>query len=236
MLENLRAKPIKSKAVKDGKFILNKNTPIQVAKKDDSCIVVLYEENEDETCYIHSQFNDDSFAIIGKEFYLNFYDDPAKVDLSYYYFSENKSVVVYLYDIKKTFSGIDVLIHLIGQWKSSICDAKYCVNKTEEYNIDNQSDIHIGVITEDNNVEKRNQELQKFLDPEPVPDKLPSYFKMQHQADSAADIRKRKLLSRFHEGKVIIDGQTYTYDIRLFDKKKHDMFFIDGVLNAAQIS
>ena len=53
---------------------------------------------------------------------------------------------------------------------------------------------------------------------------------MQHQADSVADIRKRKLLSHFDEGIVIIDGQTYTYDVRLFDEKKHDLFFIDGVL------
>lgn len=233
MLGNLRAKPIKAKTVKDGKIILKKNTPIQVAKKDENCIVVLYEENEDETCYIHSQFNENSFAIIGKEFHLNFYEDPPKVDLSYYYFSEEKSAIVYLYDIKKTFSGIDVIIHLIGQWKSSIRDAKYCVDTTEAYKIYNQSDIHIGVITENNNVKKRNQELQQFLNPEPMPDKLPSYFKMQHQADSAADIRKRKLLLGFDEGKVIIDGHTYTYDVRLFNEKKHDMFFVDGVLKCS---
>ena len=232
MLENLRAKTVKQENITDGVFELEKNQPIQICKQDNLFTARLYEKNEQESCYIHSTFSDESSAVICKELCLNYLKNSKKVDLSYYYFSESVQAIVYLYDMKKTFAGIDVLIHLVEQWKSSIIDAKYCIEKTEKYTIDPAADIHLGVITEDNDVERRNRELEAILHLTPPPQKLPSYLKQQYQADHAIQISKAKILTGFDEGKVTIGGITYIYDIRTFNNKQHDMYFNDGCLEA----
>ena len=229
MIENLRAKPIKNENIENGIFDLKKNTPVQINKENNFHIAHIHEENENEDCFIHSKFCDDAFAMICKEFYLNFYTNPKKVDISYYYFAEDKTATVYLYDMKKTFAGIDSIINLIEQWKSSICDAKYCMSKTDIYQL-TDSNIHIGVITEDNDTERRNNELRPILHPESLPNELPSFVKSQHRADTAGQLAKAKILAGFDIGKVTIDGITYDYDIRTFVEKKHDMYFNNGLL------
>lgn len=177
--------------------------------------------------FIHSQFSGDSFAVIGNEFHLNFMENPKRVDLSYYSFSEDNKAIIYLYDIKKTFAGIDVIIHLIEQWKSSICDAMYCINKLETYQISN---IYIGVITEENDTERRNIDLKPILHPDSILPTIPSFMISQHMADTSDLIAKVKLLRGFDEGKITICGITYEYDIRIFDEKRHNMYFNNGVL------
>lgn len=227
MIKNLRAKPLKDKETENNIYKLKKNTLKQINKENNSHIIHIYEENEDENLFIHSQFCDDSFAIIGNEFRLNFMENPKKVDLSYYSFIEDNKVIIYLYDIKKTFAGIDVIIHLIEQWKSSICDAKYCIDKLESYQISN---ICIGVITEENDIERRNIDLKPILHPDSISSAIPSFMISQHRADTLDRIAKAKLLSGFDEGKVTICGITYEYDIRIFNEKRHDMYFNNGVL------
>ena len=229
MIENLRAKPVKEKDLKDNIFELKNNTPMQINKENNLHVAHIHEENEDEDCFIYSQFCDKSFAMICKEFYLNFQKNPKRVDFSYYYFSEDNTAIVYLYDMKKTLAGNDVIFHLIEQWKSSICDAKYCVKKTEYHKLEDFN-IHIGVITENNDTERRKNELQSILYPESLPDVLPSFVKSQHMADTADQIAKAKILSDFDKGKVTIDGFTYYYDVRTFVAKKHNMYFNNGLL------
>lgn len=230
MLDTLRAKPVKENLIIDGIIELRKNQPILICEKNNSHKMCIYEEKEKESCLISSTFTDESCAMIGKEFHLNFLSDPKRVDISYYYFSVNGQARVYLYDMKKTFAGIDVLIKLIEQWKSSIIDAEFCVNKLDGYAISSCSDIHIGVITEENAVERRKRELQPILHPEPLADGIPEYLRKKRQASDAIRISQEKVLNGFDEGKVTICGITYEYDVRLFNDKKHEMLFVDGVL------
>lgn len=230
MINNLRAKAVKKHEIKDGVFELKNNTPKLINKKHNSHVAHILEQNEGENCFVHSQFCDEAFAMICHEFYLNFYEDPPKVDLSYYYFAENGTAIVYLYDMKKTFAGVDVMIHLIEQWKSSICDAKYCVDKAD-YQL-TYPNIHIGVITENNDIERRNNELRPILypEPDPLPEGLPTFIMSKHQANTAGQIPIAQVLAGFDEGKVTISGVTYHYDVRIFVEKKHHMHFNDGFL------
>lgn len=167
--------------------------------------------------------------MICNEFYLNFYKSPKRVDLSYYYFAEDKTAIIYLYDLKKTLAGIDDMIHLIEQWKSSIIDAKYCIEKTELYQL-TYPNIHLGVVTENNDVERRNRELQSIFHPEPLPEGLSSFLLSKHKANMIDRISKAKVLAGFDLGNVTIDGITYSYDVRTFTEKKHHMYFNDGIL------
>ena len=94
------------------------------------------------------------------------------------------------------------------------------------------NDIQIGVITENNDVERRHRELQKILHPEPISTKLPQYMQHQRKADLSDNISKAKLLKGFDEGKVTIDGVTYNYDVREFINQKHHMYFDNGQLES----
>lgn len=229
MIGNLRAKAVKENELDDGVFQIKKNTPKQIDKTNNSHIAHIHEDAENEDVYIKSTFNDDSCALICNEFYLNFIESPKKVDISYYYFSENNKVNIYLYDMKKTFAGIDDMINLVEQWKSSILDAEYCVKKLEQYEIIN---VCLGVITEDNATERRIRELNDILQPEEVAIKIPDFMKRQRRADTTHILAMRKVLIGFDVGEVTIYGHTYKYDIREFINKKHNMLFSDGILKA----
>ena len=234
IIELLRAKKVKRAEINDGVFVLKKNKPKVITQSNNNHNAKISEEQEDEHCYIHSEFTDDSFAMIGNEFCLNFMDPPKKVDMSYYYFNKSKSAA-YLYDMKKSFVEIDVILHLYEQWKFSIYDAKYCINMPDEFTI-TDSDIHIGVITENNDIEVRNKNLREILYPAPSEPDIPNFIQHKRYANRIDLIEKAKVLTGFDEGKVTIRGITYNLDVRTFKNKEHHMFFKDGVLLPQQES
>ena len=215
-------------------FLL-KNTPKQIDKNNNTHTAHIHEYNEsediDENLYVHSYFNDEATAFICREFCLNFHRDPKRVDFSYYYFSETNKASIYLYDMKKTFAGIEVIIHLIEQWKSSLVDAIYCIGKLEKYEI---QDIHIGIITENNDIQRRKKEINLILHNEALESykNVSSSVQSKRNASRSDIIAKAKLLKGFDEGKVEICGVTYQYDVRLFHEKNHHMSFVDGILEA----
>lgn len=233
MLTTLRATPLKSNEIVNDYFLLKKNTPKLINKKNNSHVIQIHEDSAGEDCYIHSSISGNAFAHIGNEFCLNFMKNPKKVDLSYYFFPESKLAVVYLYDMKATFAGKNVLLHLIEQWKSSIADAKYCINVVDEYQLA-ERDIHIGVITENNDESYRKRELKsirKQINETRAEDGIASFVQYKHKAAIAELVKCEKILSEIEGGKITIDGVTYSIDIRQFEEKVHNMYFRDGVLD-----
>lgn len=227
-LNNLRATKVKQKDLKNGVFILQKNTPKLIDKDNNEHIARIDEQKEGETVFIHSEFDDEASAMIGNEFCLNFLKDSQKTDLSYYYFSEDKKVIVYLYDMKKTFAGINVIIHLIEQWHNSIRTAYYCIGELPNYEI---SAVCIGVITENNDVESRKKEIEPIMEVKKNFDRLPSFMQSKYYADNYDKIKKAKILDGFLEGKITILGNTYEYDIITFDDNKEcHIYFKNGIL------
>lgn len=235
MIKELRAKPVKKKEIKNNIFDLKPNNPKQIDVNNNSHIAHIYElkesENVDEHLYIHSEFTDDASAMIGNEFYLNFLENSKKVDMSYYYFSSDKKVTVYLYDMKKTFAGIETIIHLIEQWKGSIADSKSCIEQLEGYKL---LKIQIGVITENDDSERRKYEIESVLNKakHKENENIPSFMVHQRHADNVNNMVKAKMLNGFIDGKITICGCTYSYDVREFTNKRHDMWFKDGFLKA----
>lgn len=229
MLNSLRATTVKKNEINNNIFKLQKNTPKQISKQNNSHSAHIHEENEGETCFVHSTFSDDAIAMICNEFYLSSCKNPKRLDLSYYYFAKDKTIMIYLYDMKKIFAGVHNIIRLIEQWKSGICYAKYCTAKISGYQLSDDN-IHLGVITENNDIERRNRELQPILHPEPSPGGLPSFISSKHRANTADQISKAKVLTGFDVGNITIGGITYSYDVRTFVDKKHYMYFNDGIL------
>lgn len=227
ILNNLRADKVKSKKLDNGVFILQKNTPKLIDKDNNEHVARIDEQELGETVFIHSEFDDEAFAMIGNEFCLNFLKDSKKVDFSYYYFSKDKKVIVYLYDMKKTFSGINDIIHLIEQWQNSIRTAYYCIGELPNYEI---SDVFIGVITEKNDVEDRKKEIEPIIEFKKNLERLPSFMKSQYSANNYDKIKKAKILDGFLEGKITILSNTYKYDIITFDNKQCHIYFKNGIL------
>lgn len=227
-LNNLRATKVKSKDLENGVLILSKNTPKLIDKDNNEHIARIDEQKEGEIIFIHSVFDDSSSAMIGNEFCLNFLKNSKKTDFSYYYFSEDKKVIVYLYDMKKTFAGIDVIIHLIEQWQNSIRTAYYCIDELNNYEL---SAICIGVITEDNDCECRIKEIEPIMEVKKHFDRLPSFMQSKYYADNYDKIKKAKILAGFLDGEITILGNTYEYSVITFDNNKEcHMYFHNGIL------
>jgi hypothetical protein len=233
MIDNLRAKPVRKGELKEDVFELRPNTPKLINKENNSHIAYLHEEklNEgvDEHLYIHSIFHDEAYAIICNEFKLNLMDNAKTVDMSYYYFGTNNPVNVYLYDLKKTLSGIDVIYKLVLQWESSIEDSEYCVKKITKCELKKEN-IYLGVITENNDINDRNNNLNDLFQKVEISEEVPSSVQSKQRRNIANYIIMAKRLKGFDEGKVTIDGVTYEYDVREFVNQKHDMYFEDGQL------
>lgn len=216
-----------TKVSADGIFELQLHMPKIINKDANQYTLCIKESSENENLFIHSSFNDEAFAIVGNEFYLNFLKLPKAVDLFYFYFAINNKVSIYLYDMKKTFAGENEILDIIEQWKQSIKTAQACMIQLED-NID--FNIKIGVITENNDVERRKRDLEHILHPEPTSSSVPKFVAHKHIANTADIIAKSKLLKDFDKGKVTINGYTYEYDVRVFDNKEYHMYFNDGVL------
>lgn len=224
MIDGLRATPLKDKWIKDNTFTLEKNRPIQIDYKHNNVTLLIKEEDLNEELRIHSHFNDTESAIVGNEFCLNFLKDPKKVDMTYVFITQEKNVNIYLYDMKKTFAGINTILKLIDQWKSSINTMQYCINQLDGYTI---SSINIGVITEDDDFERRKREIEEILSKANVsiPQNVSSFIKSKYSANNVENMKKAKILKGFPEGQVTINNHTYHYDVRLFIDQKYDMFF-----------
>lgn len=227
MIKGLRAAVVKSDA--DGEIVLKKNKPIQINECNNHQVFYITEENEHEVLYIHSTLMGESFAVLGNEYWINFRNNPKKVDMTYHYYPEGSKAIAYLYDMKKTFAGEHHILDLIEQWKSSIIMSEYCA-KDLEYE---SCEIHIGVVTEHDDYEQRKRDIEPILNPSElsVNDALPSFVGSKHRANNSGNLSKAKILDGFLDGKVTICGYTYTYDVRLFDEnKKHHMYFVNGIL------
>lgn len=231
-IEGLRAKPFKNKELSNPILVLKKNNLKQINCNNNNHVIRIDEDEEKEELYVHSTLSEEELAIIGNEFYLNFLENPKKVDLTYIFLSKDHKAIVYLYDMKKTFAGIDVILHLIAQWKSSIEEAEYCVKKLGGYKL---SGIRIGVITENDDEERRKKELEPILYPSDIPKQFSSFLSAKHLADNSNNLAKAKILKGFLNGKVTICGCTYEYDIRKFVEKKHEMYFDSGKLKEENI-
>ncbi len=228
IIDTSRAKKVYEKDLVDSMLVLKKNKLKWLERRNNNHIIRIDEENENETLFIHSTLSNNEDVIIGNEFSLDFIKDPKKVDLTYIFLSQDHKAIVYLYDMKKTLAGQEVILHLIDQWRSSIDEAEYCVKKLEDYEL---VEIRLGVITENNDTERRKRELKSLLTPPKDIPKLPSFVAAKHSSYTASKIPIIEKLSDFLQGKVTLYGHTYEYDIRNFIDKKHDMYFISGTLN-----
>ena len=223
---------VKQNDIRDGVFVLKNNTPVQINCQLNNVAVQLHETKEDEYCDIHSTFSDGAAAVVAKEFYQKKFPQAKKVDLFYFYFSEEKMASVYLYDFKKAFVGNNTIIHIIDQWASSIDNSNWFISKLEDSYCLYPANIHIGVITEVNDDERRRRELCQLQEGAALSGDLYNFTVHKRMAHQGQLLKKKKLLEDAIEGKVTINGNLYQFDIRTFEGKQHQMYFVDGALQS----
>ena len=223
---------VKQKDIRGGVYVLKNNSPVQINCQLNMIAVQLHETKENEYCDIYSTFSDGAAAMIAKEFFRNDFPQLKKVDLFYFYFSEKKIASVYLYDLKKAFVGNDTIIHLIEQWTSSICNSAWYISQLEDSYCLYPANIHLGVITEDNDDERRRRELRQLQEDVAPSGELNSFTVHKRLAHKGQLLKKKKLLEDAIEGKVTINGNMYVFDIRTFEGKQHQMYFVDGALQS----
>lgn len=248
MIENIKAKPIKPKNISPDKtYKLQKNNQRQINQNNNECVILVVEDKEKEILKIVSNMIGEEFAIIGSELALiNLYDPPKSVDLSYFafipeekYTEINKDdkktfkIIVYLYDMKKSFQGTDVIMHLIEQWKSSYKQTiPYMDSLSDAINICDDIEYKIGVVTENYDPDRLYREIHGEYERKPD---FGGFLEKMYNATQSQKIKKESLIEDFFKRKTCIDGKWFDIDVRLFDKKENDysshtMIFEHGIL------
>ncbi len=235
MIEELRGNSLNKEEISNGEYELVKNTPRLIDNKSNNCEGVIEEKNG-EKIRIASVFNDNSFALISHEYKLNYYDSSKATDFFYMYFGENRRLIFYLYDLKETLAGVNNITHLVEQWLAGISTARSCElllkGNKEDYELKFE-DIHIGVITENNDSERRKNKieyLKKQIEDPKV--EMPSFIIGKHKAKIVQDNAILNVLQEFETGYIEFDGIKYKYDIREFIDKEHRMTIVNGLLES----
>jgi len=233
MIDGLRAKKLKAAEISKGEYILTKNSPKMIDKGSNKCRGILIEEEQDEKLRILSIFNDDSFALIAHEYTLNFFDQSKAADFFYLYFGEDTKIVSYIYDLKKTLAGIEVIVHLVEQWKMGIATAKACEAllryKGTGYVLDYEN-IHIGVITENDDIERRKRDVEDLRKKMVTVSNIAQFVIHMHKANTVSVNSKLKVLEEFEAGYIMFDGKKYDFDIKRFVNQEYTFNFCDGKL------
>ncbi len=115
--------------------------------------------------------------------------------------------------------------------RKNLDDAEYCIKKLSDYGNYEIADIFIGVITEDNDEERRNKEIASLSSPDSTEPNIPSFIKSKHLANTADNIMKANLLKGLDEGRITISGKIYSVDVRVFIDKRYDLYFERGRLS-----
>lgn len=214
---------------------LKKNKPFLIFSKDSGVIFSINEQDEENDVYevlnISSKISNDDCALIGYEYKNPLVKAPKAADMIYIHFSKTNEIAqVYVYDLKRSLGGKDIILKLIYQLEDSLIHAKNIVASLKKY-----SGVYtIGVVTESYDRKKLEEQiaiLQQSVVPNP---NVPSFVQAKKKTQTIIDIQELKYIKDFYRGIVRILGVEYKVDIHYFKMQEKvsvlEMNFIDGVL------
>lgn len=133
---------------------------------------------------------------------------------------DKKKYASYIFDVKETVGGENVIFHLVEQWQMA---ARYEQIMTMIDMGHFSSEKYFGVITREfnkericNAIEGRKRELERAKRDE---DRLPANNRVMWNRERLKKEQELKILIPFLSEAVEIDGKKYKYQIRYLDKK-----------------
>ena len=134
----------------------------------------------------------------------------------------NKKSTLYLYDVKDTIGGKEVIFHLVEQWKEGIVNALDFTRYMDE------NKYHIGVITRnfdsrriDEEIVKCEQELDKLSSRKNIPKLvlIKNYPNRRIVVEKELEILKNFKNMIFYKGK-----EKFTFDYKTMDENNYYKF------------
>lgn len=216
------------KKVKDGNYVLQKNSPIHVSSQHKNVRFLLHEKdsNADEKIWITTSFTGTEYSFLGHEYSMPYLVDSKAADLLYIYVSaqENPSAAhCYVYDVKKTTGGEDMILHLIKQWDTTMYDA---VSLAERLQCPIKK--YIGIFTEEYNQNMLKYAIDYFrTNRQKRYDKLNLDF-IERKRRAQTDVKDLEALRRFlNKKEAFVQNEWLPIDIRIIKNGEYHITF-DG--------
>lgn len=209
-------------------LIDKKNTLAKTTEFENNLKLKLFEEKEEETLWIECITKQGDCGLIGCECKNN-YDCQKAVDFCYIYFSvEEDSSICHLYDLKKTVAQVNVIKHLVEQWRNSI---RYAKSVCAYYSTNIQS-FFLGVVTElfDEDCIRRNIAEYVSHERNVESSRIPSMVKNNVKKNFRYIPGMRSILELFVQKKIAFDREVYDFRCYNCENKEYHMFFSNGIL------
>lgn len=183
---------------------------------------IIFEEKETiDRVNIDFSLEEGQYGIYGNEFKPDFVNDEGtkKADILVLVIDENKKKFgSWVFDVKQTVGGEDVIYHLIGQLRESVIHKNSITLHLQGYS----EEQHIGYITRDLQKERIAMTIQKkesYIEEEEFKIKsLPLLIGMAAGTKLLKEKSKLKTLKQFADEKIEIESCIYPLECCLYEK------------------
>ncbi len=183
---------------------------------------IVFEEKETaDRVNIAFSLGEGQYGIYGNEFKPDFVNDEGtkRADILVLVIDENKKKFgSWVFDVKQTVGGEDVIYHLIGQLKESVIHKNSITLHLQGYS----EEQHIGYITRDLQKERIAMTIQKkksyIEEEESKIQSLPFLIGMAAGTKLLKEKAKLKMLKQFADEKIEIGPCIYPLECCLFEK------------------
>ena len=206
--------PSLSKAV-DGLYSLEFNLPILVNPTQNLAFKI-YESATEETLIIKVQSSENDEVVLGHEC-ASCSNDKRADFLCIYYLSSTNKASCFAYDLKKTVCNKKTVFGLVSQLQKTISYAEILLKEVGVNSIERR----VGVITEKidlDKLKKNSSDLELKNSDNLSSTRNISLVKYRTSVGNFA--AQSKLLKKFCDGKIELNGQDISLEIRYFDDTK----------------
>ncbi len=183
---------------------------------------IVFEEKETaDRVNIAFSLGEGQYGIYGNEFKPDFVNDEGtkRADILVLVIDENKKKFgSWVFDVKQTVGGEDVIYHLIGQLKESVIHKNSITLHLQGYS----EEQHIGYITRDLQKERIAMTIQKkksyIEEEESKIQSLPLLIGMAAGTKLLKEKAKLKMLKQFADEKIEIEANVYPLECCLYEK------------------
>lgn len=211
---------IKGNRIKEGKS-LERGKLYTVSRNRE----ILFEEKEtNDRVNIVFSLREGQYGIYGNEFKPDFVNDQGtkKADILVLVIDENtKKFGSWVFDVKQTVGGEDVIYHLIGQLRESVIHKNSITLHLPGYS----EEQHIGYITRDlqkDRIAGTIQTKETYIREEDSKiEKLPPLIGMKEGRQLLEEKAKLKMLMLFSDEKIEIGSNIYPLECCVYEKKAY---------------
>lgn len=215
-------KKLKGTKIKDVQN-LNTNTLYSVPNSMDIPFCEIQKDGTEDLVQLRFQIEDQEYGLYGNEYRPGFLDksDCKAADiLGLVVNNEMRKVTSYIYDVKRTVGGDEVIFHLVEQLTDSYLHKRTMLQYLTEYD----ETQHIGVITSKFDLDRIMASIQSTKQSIAKKDTkgLSPMIALKVENIKLKMKAQLHILERFFERKIMIENKEYELDILLMEPQNQN--------------